>query len=71
MSSSAPLLAAPTEATTATATFKVEGMACERCAARLSDGIKKVAGIVDAAADHAKKSVAVRYDPGRITPEQP
>ena len=50
--------------------FHVEGMACDRCSARLREGLRKLDGVIDVEADHQKKEVAVRYDSTRVTPER-
>jgi copper chaperone CopZ len=64
----APVASSATQ--TATARFHVEGMACERCSGRLSAGLRKLDGVIDAQADHQKKEAVLRYDPARITPER-
>jgi copper chaperone CopZ len=42
----------------------------ERCSGRLSAGLRKLDGVLDAQADHVKKEAVVRYDPARVTPER-
>jgi copper chaperone CopZ len=50
--------------------FHVEGMACEQCSARLSAGLRKLDGVIDAEAHHKQKEAIVRYDPSRVTPQR-
>lgn len=50
-----------------TATFHVEGMACERCSGRLRAVLLKLDGVIAADADHEAKRVVVRFDPSRVT----
>jgi copper chaperone CopZ len=45
-------------------------MACDKCSARLRDGLRKLDGVLDVEADHQKKEVAVRYDPARVSPDR-
>jgi copper chaperone CopZ len=45
----------------------VEGMACDKCSARLREGLGKLDGVIAVEADHQKKEVAVRYDTSRVT----
>lgn len=53
-----------------TATFHVEGMACERCSGRLRGLLLKLDGVVAADADHEAKRVVVRFDPSRVSAER-
>ena len=50
--------------------LRVEGMACDKCSARLRDALRKLTGVIEVEADHEKQEVAVRYDPARVGPER-
>lgn len=48
-------------------TLKVEGMDCAGCSGRLDTALARLEGVIKAKADHEAGSVAVRFDPGRIS----
>ncbi|HEV7128185.1 MAG TPA: copper ion binding protein, partial [Ktedonobacterales bacterium] len=48
---------------TAKATLTLEGMTCASCALRIEKGLKRVAGVADAAVNLATERATVTYDP--------
>lgn len=67
---SAPTESASDASALQTATFHVEGMACERCSGRLRAVLLRLDGVVAADADHKAKQVVVRFDPNRVSMER-
>lgn len=59
-----PSQAAPAQPATATASadFSIEGMACERCSARLDDVIGKLDGVASVTVDFKSERMHVDYD---------
>lgn len=47
-----------------------EGMACDKCSARLREALRKLDGLIEVEADHQRQEVVVRYDPARLGPER-
>ena len=52
-----------------TRTFKVNGMACVHCKARVEKALTETAGVASATADIESKSVSVTYDATAVTPD--
>lgn len=50
--------------------FKVTGMKCEHCEARVENSLKGLQGVSNAKADHNANSVSVDYDESKVTAEQ-
>jgi len=46
--------------------FKVQGMGCASCAAKIERQLKKTDGVLDAAVNLAVAKVTVDYDPARV-----
>jgi len=46
--------------------FKIIGMECAACAARIERQLKKVDGVYDAAVNLAIEKATVNYDPDRV-----
>lgn len=49
-------------------TFKVEGMKCPMCKAKVEDSIKALDGVSNAVADLSQHNVTVEYDEATVTP---
>ncbi|MBQ7280005.1 MAG: heavy-metal-associated domain-containing protein [Bacteroidales bacterium] len=49
-------------------TYKVEGMACEHCKARVESVLRAIDGVVGAVADVGAKNVVVEYDAAKVSP---
>lgn len=52
----------PPTTTTASATFEIEGMACEQCAARLDDVVTELPSVVAVTVDFPTERMRVDYD---------
>ena len=50
--------------------FAVSGMKCVHCKARVEEAIRALDGVVSAEGNLAEASVAVEYDPTRLSPQQ-
>ena len=48
------------------AAFRVRGMACEACAARLRDGLRRIHGVTEVDLRFQTGRLIVRYDPSRL-----
>lgn len=51
-------------------TLRVEGMTCTGCEATVGSVLTGLDGVSDARPDRSTQTVAVTYDPARVTPEQ-
>lgn len=49
-----------------TASVHVEGMRCEKCVARLTEALRKIAGVQDVQVSLTDKKAVIRFDP-RVT----
>lgn len=49
-------------------TFKVEGMKCPMCKAKVEDAIKALDGVIRADADLSQHNVTVEYDETAVSP---
>lgn len=67
---STPSTALGSEANLAHVALKVSGMTCEVCAASVQAVLLKVDGVASAAVDLRGAVAHVRYDPGKVRPEQ-
>lgn len=67
---STPSTALGSEANLAHVALKVSGMTCEVCAASVQAALLKLPGVTEAHVDVAGAAAHVRYDPGKISPEQ-
>lgn len=63
-----PIPSAVTETTTAR--IHVNGMGCERCSARLREGLTKLDGVIAVEVSLEKKELAITFDPRRTTVER-
>lgn len=61
---------ATAQATTTQTTLRVEGMTCTGCEATVGSVLTGLDGVSDARPDRSTRTVAVTYDPARVTPEQ-
>ena len=52
-----------------TVQFKISGMTCAACSARIEKGLSKLAGVEKAAVNLASEKAVVTYDPAKIKPE--
>ena len=50
--------------------FAVSGMKCVHCKARVEEAIRALDGVASAEGNLAEASVAVEYDPTRLSPQQ-
>jgi len=53
-----------------TLTLTVTGMTCGGCENAVKRGLARLDGVGDVAASHADATVAVTFDPARVSPEQ-
>ena len=51
-----------------TATYKVEGMTCDACAANIETSISEIEGVHSARVSFADGKAEVTYDPARVQP---
>jgi copper chaperone CopZ len=52
-----------------TATFRVDGMACMLCEAKVKKALQKTPGVLEAKADRATKRAEAKYDPAQVSPD--
>ncbi len=66
------LVLAPSAAAQATTqtTLRVQGMTCSGCEATVGSVLTGLDGVSDARPDRSTETVAITYDPARVTPEQ-
>lgn len=57
-------------AQTTTARIHVDGIACERCSARLREGLLKLEGVAALEVNREKNEIVVTFDPERVTVER-
>lgn len=48
----------------------IGGISCMHCVGKVEKGLAALAGIYSAEVNLEKKEAAVRYDPGKVTPEE-
>ena len=48
-------------------TFRIEGLKCPNCKARVESGLKKMDGIGTVEANVEKKEITIEYDPATVT----
>ena len=53
-----------------TARIHVDGIACDRCSARLREGLLKVDGVSALEVNREKNEIVVTFDPQRVTVER-
>jgi len=58
------------ETTTARARYKVKGIACGACAARIRDALQRHEGVLRVDIDVEQKIVAVEFDRAKTTPDR-
>jgi mercuric ion binding protein len=51
-------------------TIPVEGMDCTRCAGKLAEGLRSLAGVRSALVSFEKRQAVVTYDPAKVTRAQ-
>lgn len=63
-------LTGATFAATTTAQFKVTGMVCSACQARIQKALTKTEGVRNAAVDLSSNSATVTFDDAKVKPQQ-
>jgi copper chaperone CopZ len=53
-----------------TTTFKVTGMYCSACQAKIQHALQKTDGVKEASVDLDRGSATVTYDDGKVKPDQ-
>lgn len=51
-------------------TFKIQGMTCASCAARIEKGLLKLDGVYSATVNFAVEKATVEYDPSKVGPDK-
>lgn len=51
-----------------TATYKVDGMTCDACAANIETSVAAIDGVVSARVSYKDGRAEVTYDPGQVEP---